>query len=265
MTPRTLRWTAFSVALASQLWMVIGYGSMTGWCYCAILTAGPAKIPPTWVQRFTEVAALPATTLAKGLPVQGLFLFGLIGWFIVLVPLLEAMVLVARLRARPVRVRAADRDRPSWLVPRESVRPLHLLAMGMMLIGVGMTAGAMERRAWLAEAEQVFAATMTAASTGRPLPPGVEFSMMERRGDEYVHLDPEPGFTVDVDPRESGDHFLDRFVVPYAYGGWVRFTSGARYELVVLSQVDGWSVDLYEENAFRRRGGRPRVDAPFAR
>ena len=68
--------------------------------------------------------------------------------------------------------------------------------------------------------------------------------MSERRGDEYVWVTPEPRFVVTVDPRRSGDRFLDRFVAPYAYGGTVRFDSGKRWEFDVYHSREGWSIYL---------------------
>jgi hypothetical protein len=107
-----------------------------------------------------------------------------------------------------------------------------------------MAYGAMQRRAWLAEAEQVFAAAMAAASADRPLPTGVQFSMWEWRGDESVQAKPEARYAVRVDPRESGDWFLDRFVVPYHYGGLVRFESGRVYRFSVYRHEEGWGIHI---------------------
>lgn len=253
MTSRKLRWTAFAIALAMQVTMVIAYGSMTDWCFCAILDSEPSRIPPPFVMRYLELATFPATRVASGLGVEPLFVLSLIGWFVALWLLLNAMVLAARLRLRPVRVVAADRERRTWLAPRETVRPLPLLLMGIVLIAAGMTAGARYRRAWLAEAEHVFAATMSAASAGRPFPPGVQFSMYERRGDDYRSVTPEPAYVAEPDPSQSGDHPLDRFVVPYTYAGTLRFASGARYEFSVLREADGWSVLLHQPMRARRR------------
>lgn len=253
MTPRKLRWTAFAIALAMQVAMVIAYGSITDWCFCAILDSEPSRIPPPFVMRYLELATFPATRVANGLGVEPLFVFSLIGWFAALWVLLNAIAIVARLRLRPVRVAAAGRERQTWLAPRESVRPIHLLLMGIVLIAAGMTAGARYRRAWLAEAERVFAATMTAASAGRPLPRGVHLSMYERRGDDYRSANPEPAYVAEPDPRQSGDHPLDRFVVPYTYAGTLRFASGARYEFSVLREADGWSVLLHEPMRAPRR------------
>ena len=256
MTARRLRWAAFAIALAMQVAMVAVYGSLTDWCFCAIAGSGPDQHPPPFVMRFLELATLPATLLMSGLGVQALFVFSLIGWFDALLVLLNGMVLAVRVR---IRIASTGLDgRRMWLASRESVRPASILLLGAVLLAAGLEGGAMARRRWLSEAEQVFAATMAAASTGRALPPRVEFSMVERRGEEYVHLYPTPGFAIHADPHESGDHFLDRFVTPYAYGGWVRFPSGARYKFTVLhgrigwpADREGWTVSLHEENAFR--------------
>lgn len=251
MTPRKLRWTAFAIALAMQVAMVIVYGSMTDWCFCAILDSEPSRIPPPFVMRYLELATFPATRVASGLGVEPLFVFSLIGWFVALWVLLNGMVFAARLRLRPVR--DAGRERHRWLAPRQTVRPIHLLLMGIVLIAAGMTVGARHRRAWLAEAERVFAATMAAASAGRPLAPGVQFSMYERRGDEYRSVAPEPAYVAEPDPHQSGDHPLDLFVAPYTYAGSLRFASGARYEFSVLREKNGWSVLVHQPMRAPRR------------
>ncbi len=49
-----------------------------------------------------------------------------------------------------------------------------------------------------------------------------------------------------VDARKAGDHFLDQFVIPYEYGGVVRFESGALYYFSVSSEKNGWSVFLHQ-------------------
>jgi hypothetical protein len=81
------------------------------------------------------------------------------------------------------------------------VRPWHLLLLAFPLVGAAMAYGAMQRRAWLAEAEQVFASALAAASGDRPLPPGVRFSMSGWRGGDIVDVKPEARFAVEVDPR----------------------------------------------------------------
>jgi len=268
MTARRLCWAAFAIALAVQAAMIVVDGSLSDWCFCAITEIGPPRVPPQFVLRFLEFARFPAVWATRGLVglgglgalggfgLEAFFVFGLIGWFVAFLALLNGMVLAARIR---IRIASTGLNgRRMWLASRESVRPASILLLGALLIAGGMAGGVMARRRWLAEAEQVFAATMAAASTGRALPRHVEFWMVERRGREYVYVDPAPGFAIQADPHESGDHFLDRFVVPYTYGGLVRFPSGARYEFTVLrgksgwpDQQDGWTVDLHEEGIFR--------------
>jgi hypothetical protein len=247
---------ALAIALAVQIAMVLTYGAITDWCFCSVTGSPTPPTPPTFVLRFLDLAVLPAAAMGKGLAPPILVWKNLFAWFFAALGLLYGMTLTARLR---IRLASGADGRRIWLTGAERVRPWQMLAIGCVLIGLGMAAGAMVRQRWLAEAERVFAATMAAASAGRPLPAEVEFSMVERRGEEYVHVDPAPGFAIEADPRESGDHFLDRFVAPYVYGGWVRFPSGARYEFTVLrgrigwpAWKDGWTVDLYEENIFRR-------------
>lgn len=259
MTARRLRWTAFAIALAMQGALIVVHGTLSDWCFCAITDDQPPPDPPTFVLRFLGFARLPAVLVMRGFRgfdfggwgVQAFFVAGLICWFFVLLVLLTGMVLAARVRIRIAS--ASPNGRRMWLVSRESVRPATLVLLGAVLIAVGMAAGAMARQRWLTEAEQVFAATMAAASTGRPLPPGVGFSMLERRGRADVYVNPGPRFAVDVDPHVAGDHVLDRFVVPYEYGGWVRFPSGPRHEFTVWRErlTGGWSVTLYDENLFR--------------
>lgn len=249
-------WAALSTALAMQVAMVIGYGFITDWCFCAITGSPSPPVPPPFLMRFLELATLPVTS--SGLAVQPLFVFSVIGWFAVLLVLLEGMVLAARIRLRADRSALAGDGWRLGLVSRKQVRVRHILPMVVLLIAAGAAGGMLARQRWLAKAERVFAASMAAASTGRPLPGDVEFSMVERRGEDYVYVDPAPGFAIEADPHQSGDHFLDRFVTPYAYGGWVRFPSGARYEFTVLrwrfgwpADRKGWTITLYSENAFR--------------
>jgi hypothetical protein len=250
MSPRALRWIAFGIALSVQIGMVVTYGMISEWCFCAITAYPNPPTPPPYVMRFLELSTLPATLRIKGMGVQGLFLVNLEVWFGLVLALLHALAFASRLRLRSL-PGAAVRPRPRiWLAGRESVRPGHVALLGCVLIGLGMAAGATMRHRWLTEAEQVFAAAMAAASAGQPLPPGVQFSMYELRGDDFVDLVPEARFEARVDPAESGDRFLDRFVVPYTYGGRVRFGSGRRYYFVVYRYEDGWAIDV---DQLRRR------------
>jgi hypothetical protein len=243
MTPRKLRWTAFTIALAMQVGMIVAYGMMTEWCFCAITGFPDPPIPPPFMIRFIQLAVLPTEWMRNGLGVGVLFILNLEVWFFALLTLLHAIALTARVRFRPVEGGAA-RKRRIRLAGREAVRPVHILLLACPLMGTALTGGAMYRRAWLSKAEQVFAATMAAASAGRPLPPGVEFWMWEWRGDDMVDVEPEPRFATKVDPRVSGDRFLDRFVAPYEYGGVVRFESGRLYYFSVYRGEKGWSVNV---------------------
>jgi hypothetical protein len=266
MTARRLCGTAFAAALAIQVVLIVVHGILSDWCFCAITDHRPHKDPPLSVLRFIEFAGFPAQSLLSrwyelaGRDAWGewgpqlFFVFGLISWFAALLVLLHGMALAAR-----VRIGGDGRGARVRLAPLERARGWQMLLLACVLLGVTMAYGAGERSRWISEAERVFAATMAAASTGRPLPPDVAFSMVEQRGRDYVDLYPAPGFAIEADPHESGDHFLDRFVAPYVYGGWVRFPSGARYRFTVLRGIigwpadkEGWTVDLHEENAFRR-------------
>jgi hypothetical protein len=257
MTARRLRWTAFAIALAVQVAHIVVHGTLSDWCFCAITDQGPPPDPPTFVLRFLQFVRFPAVWVMRemrgfvdfgGWGVQAFFGAGLICWFAALLALLHGMALAARLR-----VGGDGRGAHVRLVPLARVRASQMLLLTCVLLGAGMAYGAAERRRWISEAEQVFAATMAAASTGRPLPPRVGFSMVERRGREDVYVNPGPRFAVDVDPHVAGDHVLDQFVVPYEYGGWVRFPSGPRHEFTVWRErlTGGWSVALYDENLFR--------------
>lgn len=244
MTPRALRWLAFGIALSVQIGMVVTYGMVTDWCFCAITGYPNPAIPPPYVTRFLELSTLPATLRIKGMGVQGLFVVNLEVWFGAVLALLHALAFAARLRVRSPGGAAVRHRRRIWLASRESVRPGHMALLGCVLVGLGMAAGAMMRHRWLMEAERVFAATMAAASAGRPMPPGVEFWMYEVRSDDFVEVVPEAHYVAVVDPAESGDRFLDRFVVPYTYGGVVRFRSGRRYNFAVHRDEDGWGIDV---------------------
>jgi hypothetical protein len=94
---------------------------------------------------------------------------------------------------------------------------------------------------------------MSAAGAGRPLPPGVDFSMDARRGDDFYATTPHGRFETRVDAHKAGDHFLDRFVVPYEYGGILRFESGTFYEFDVYTDKNGWNVYLHQRFARSRR------------
>lgn len=249
MTPRTLRWTAFALALAMQIAMVVAYGMMTEWCFCAITAIPEPAIPPPFVMRFVQFAALPAEWIKTSLALPIRLGLNLEVWFFALLALLHGMALAARVRLGPASGGRLP-GRQMRLADREAVRPVHLLVLAGALLCVAMAGGAMYRRAWLAEAEQVFAATIAAASADRPLPQGVQFWMWEWRGDDMVEVKPDARYMLRADARQSGDRFLDRFVVPYSYGGAVRFESGRAYYFTVFRQGDGWSVDV---NQARRR------------
>lgn len=252
MPPRALRWLAFGIALSVQIGMVVTYGMITDWCFCSVTGYPDPPIPPPYVMRFLELSTLPATLRIKGMAVQGLFVVNLEVWFGAMLALLHALAFAARLRLRPLPGAAVRHRRRIWLAGRESVRAGHVALPGCVLIGLGMTAGAMMRDRWLTEAEQVFAATMAAAGAGQPLPPGVRFSMYEWRGDDLVDVVPEVRYVARVDPAESGDRFLDHFVVPYTYGGRVRFESGGRYYFAVYRDEDGWGVHINQRSRRER-------------
>lgn len=245
MTARSLRWTALTVALAIQIATVLIYGIGTRWCFCAITTAEPSPTLPTFVLRFMQTGLLPVTSVARGLVlviprellprVEVLYIVGLLAWFLAVLALLNAIVFAARIRV----------GRRIRLTGRESVRPAHLLIGVCILVAAAMAVGAMQRRAWLRQAEQVFAATMAATAGGGLPPPGVEFSMYAMRGDESYPATPEGRYETRVDPRKAGDHFLDRFVIPYEYGGVMRSESEALYYFTVSSTRDGWSVFVH--------------------
>ncbi len=258
MTWRTLTFVALAIALAVQIAMVLTYGAITDWCFCSHTGSPSPPVPPPFVMRFLDLAVLPAAMYERGLAVQVLFVLNLDAWFIGSLVLLHAMALAARVRVRPLRVAAGERARRVWLAPRESVRSWQMLVLGCVLIGAAMAAGALHRQRWLARAEQVFAATMSAAGAGRPLPPDVAFWMYELRDGEWWPADPVGRYDARVDPALSGTHLLDRFVVPYEYGGVLRFESGQRYEFSVHGRTPydreaRWSIYLHPEPRSRRR------------
>lgn len=246
-----LRWVAFGIALSVQIGMVVTYGMITDWCFCSCPGDPDPAVPPPFVMRFLELSVLPTALLRKGLAVPVLFVLNLEAWFLAVLALLHALVLAARIRFGPVRV-GTTHMRRVWLAPHQAVRPIHLAVLAGLLMGAAMLGGALYRRAWLSEAEQVFTATMAAANAERPLPPGVEFSMWEWRGDDLVDVKPEASFAIKVDPRESGERFLDRFVAPYTYGGRVRFESGRVFYFAVYRTENGWGV-LVDRSRRRER------------
>jgi hypothetical protein len=243
MTARSHWITALAIALAIQIATVLIAGVGTRWCFCAITTMEPAPTLSTFVIRFLEMGLLPDDLLPRGTPIQARYIFGLQAWFLAVLALLTAIAFAARVRVR----------RGIRLVDRESVRPAHLLLGICILLAAAMAAGAMQRRAWLRQAEQVFTATMAATHGGGLPPPGVEFSMYAMDGDTSYLATPERRFDTRVDARKAGDHFLDQFVVPYEYGGVVRFQSGAPYYFTVSSTRNGWSVFLHQPIARPQR------------
>lgn len=251
MTARHLYWAAAATTFAVQTAMVVAYGTITGWCFCSVTQTPSTPIPPPFVMRFLDLAVLPAAWMTKELAVQLIFVQNVTIWFVAVLALLYGMTLAARVRIRPMR---QTRGRWIGLVGQQHVRVWQMLLLGCVLIGMAMAGGAMARRRWLSEAEQVFAASIAAASADRQLPPGVQFVMYERRGDNLVHVTPEARYVLEVDPAQSGDHVLDRFVAPYEYGGVVRFESGKRFNFGVYRRyVDGWGVHL-DQRPRRRRG-----------
>lgn len=240
MTPRRLRWTAFAVALAIVGATMFIHGAGTRWCFCAITTTDPAPEISTFALRFMELGMLPMKSVARWmprglLPVQGLYLVAFLAWFLVVLGLLSVLALGARVRV----------GRGIRLVGRERVRPAHLLIGVCILLAAAMMVGAMQRRAWLRQAEQVFAATMAATAGGGLAPPGVEFSMYAMSGDTSYVATPEGRYETRVDARRAGDHFFDQFVLPYEYGGMLRSESGALYFFTVSATKDGWSVFVH--------------------
>ncbi len=223
------------------------YGYSTRWCFCAITTVEPPPELSTFVLRFLHLALLPMTSVPRWiprgpLPIPALYVVALFTWFVVVLALLNAIVFAARVRV----------GRRIRLVGRERVRPAHLLIGVGILLAVAMAVGAMQRRAWLREAEQVFAATMAATAGGGPPPPGVEFSMYAMDGDTSYVATPEGRYEKRVEARRAGDHFLDQFVVPYEYGGMLRSQSGALYFFTVSSTKDGWSVFVHPPMSSRQ-------------
>lgn len=252
MTADRLRRMAIGIAITVQAAMVLTYGTLTNWCFCSHSSGLPEPaVPPVYLMRFMDLAVLHVTWMRSGHAVPLIVLNGVVTWGVAMLVLLHGMALVARVRVRPVR--DGPGGRRVWLAGLDHVRPWQMLLLSSVLIGSGLSAGATARHRWLSEAEQVFAATMAAARADRPLPPGVEFSMWEWRGNDMVDVKPEARFTVEADPRESGDHFLDRFVVPYGYGGVLRFESGRRYRFLLYRSIDGWGIHINQSPSRERR------------
>ncbi len=79
--------------------------------------------------------------------------------------------------------------------------------------------------------------------------------MHERRGNEFVGVNPVGRLAVDIDPRIAGDRLLNRFVAPYAYGGLLLFESGKQCEFTVYrdSGTDRWGIFVDAPGALRER------------
>jgi hypothetical protein len=240
LSQRRLRWIAITLALAMNAGTITVYGAITDWCFCSVTGLPEPPIPPPYLIRFLETVALPATLVTNGPGIGAMVILGLAGWFAVILALLNAITLVARIRIRARREEAGGRR--IGLAPASAVRPSHVLLLAGVLVAAGMAAGALARRAWLPDAERVFRTAMSAAGSGRALPAGVEFRMYDGMGDEMIRVTPIGGYTVQVDPRVAGNHLPDRFVTPLSYGGTVRFSSGKRYTFTVYRR-DG---DLLE-------------------
>ncbi len=173
MTARSLRWTAFAIALTIQVTAVLIYGVGTRWCFCAITTLEPAPTLSPFAMRFMDVGLLPVTYVLRGLVlviprellprVEVVYIVELVAWFLAVLALLNAIVFAARVRV----------GRGIRLTGREGVRPAHLLIGVCILAAAAMVVGVMQRRAWLRQAEQVFTATMAATHGGGLPPPGV--------------------------------------------------------------------------------------------
>lgn len=254
MTPRTLRRLAFALALLVQTAMMLTYGAVTDGCFCSVTGAPTPPVPPDVALRLIETAVLPTAWMEPGMGLPVLFVLNLDAWFIGVLALLHGMVLALRVRIRGA-CRGAERDaRWVWLADRERVPAWRMLLLACVFVSVGMSAGAMARERWLAEAEQVLAASIAAASAGQPMPAGVDFWMWEWRGHDMVDAKPEARYTLDPDRPRYETHFLDRFVVPYRYAGTLRFGSGQRYEFSVYraekgpaiheSDEEGWGIHI---------------------
>lgn len=249
MTKRSIRFTALGVAIGVHLALLVGYGAITQWCFCSVTGSPNPPIPPPSVMRFLVFVGSPSEMVA-GAPFLLAVMWNLAAWFLGAWVLLEAMVLAARVRiggdARP-RIRLARRS---------GVRRRDMLLIGSLLMAAGLAYGGWQHHRWIGRAERVFAATMSAAAAGRPLPREVEFSMYELRNDgEYWPANPDGPFVAEVDASRSGWTFPDRFVAPLAYGGVLRFASGKQYEFGVYPARtgDGWSIDVSPLREGRRR------------
>lgn len=248
-TPRRIAWMAIITAVSIHLAMVLLYGAMTDWNFSQPCTRAQPAIPPPFVIHFLQFAASPSD-LFRDAPLTLIYRLNLLFWFVAILALLHAMALAARLRVR-LAVASSPSDRRISLAPWNRVRASHMAALTLLLIVPAALSGARARAAWLAEADQVLAATLSAVSAGRTPPDGVEFMMYERGNHDLVSQRPERGFVVEADPAEAGDRFPDRFVIPFSYGGIIRFPSGKRYEFSVYrgqtsapTDDTGWSVSL---------------------
>lgn len=255
MTARSIRFTALGFTLAVHLALVVGYGAITQWCFCSVTGTPSPPIPPPSVMRFLMFVGWPSEMIA-GAPFFVALPWNLAAWFLAAWAVLEAMVLAARVRIGPVRGVPAPHRPPIRLAGRACVRRRHMLLLGCLLVIAGLAYGARHHQRWIGRAERVFAATMSAAAAGRPLPPDVEFSMYELRNDgEYGSTHPDGPYLAEVDSSRSGWTFPDRFVAPLAYGGVLRFDSGKRYEFGVYParKGDGWMIDVSPLREGRRR------------
>ncbi|MBB6068782.1 hypothetical protein HKM21_01615 [Longimicrobium terrae] len=240
---------AIVTAVSIHLAMVLLYGAMTDWNFSQPCTRNQPAIPPPFVIHFIQFAASPSD-LFRDAPLTLIYRLNLLFWFVAILVLLHAMALVARLRVRLV-AGATPTDRRIRLARWKDVRASHMAVLALLMIVPAAISGARARDAWLAEAERVLAATLSAVSAGRQAPDGVEFTMYEWVGDNLVDRRPEGAFVVEVDPAEAGDHVLDRFVRPFSYGGIIQFQSGKRYEFSVFRghtsaprDATGWTVWL---------------------
>lgn len=250
MTNRSIRRSAFAISAAVQIWLVYTYGVVSEWCFCAITQLGGPPRPPLFVRRLMILAARPAE-LAPGIG-QGIVpvvAVNLALWYLGLLLVLYAMMHVAQLR---VARGGGGRGWPRLRLARwGSMRNSRLAILAAGLAAAVLAAGAVRRQLWLAEAERVVVQAMEDAAAGRPHPPGIRFSMTERRGDRYISSTPSERYLFVVDRERSGSHFLDRFVIPETFGGVVRLESGALFEVRVyqggLTARDpgvAWTVNL---------------------
>lgn len=177
-TPRRIAWTAIATAVSIHLAMVLLYGAMTNWNFSQPSTRTQPAIPPPFVIHFIQFAARPSD-LFRDAPVTLIYRLNLLFWFLAILALLHVMVLVSRFRVRLAAGAAASADRRVGLAPWTAVRASHMAILACTMIVPAAVSGARARDAWLAEAEQVLAATLSAAAAGREPPNGVEFIMYE--------------------------------------------------------------------------------------